>query len=261
MSQSITHINTNNYTLITGAAVRVGKAIAIFLAEKGCNIVIHYNRSNQAATELQQYLMNTYKIKCHLIQGDLNCTSQTQAMFANLYQQDIFITTLINSASSFYFDDLFNFNDSQWQENFNTNLKAPLLLSNQFAQYFNLPNKLRNNNHNNLPGNIINIVDTWCLHAPTRFLSYNLAKLALWKLTEIMAVALAPTIRVNGVAPGLTLKSDTMEEARFAGMYQNTPMQAPVLPINIAKTIWFILNNPAICGEIIKVDGGKSLIE
>jgi len=251
------------YVLITGAARRLGREIATFLAKKGCNIVIHYNNSKIEAEELARDLKRSFNVKAFLVQADLNDSNAIKNIFATLTKQEIEVNTLINSASSFWFDDFFNYNSNSWQENFNTNLKAPYLLSLAFVEQlkasFNNPKSTPKDKQENY--NIINIVDSWVNNVSLKFLSYNLAKLALERLTEVMALELAPLVRVNGVAPGLTLKPCSMHEERFGAMFSKTPMQVQVNPNDIASTIWFIINTKSICGEIIKVDCGRSLVE
>ncbi|MGV3278788.1 SDR family oxidoreductase [Rickettsiales bacterium LUAb2] len=241
----------DNYVLVTGAAKRIGRTIAIYLAKHGLNIIIHYNSSYQEAKELQADLQNL-GVKCLLVKADLNSNQQIEQMFLELKaKKNVHVNTLINNASSFFYDDFDSFDEQKWQQNFNTNLKAPWILSKAIVDNYLGQDKA---------GNIINIVDQQVSKISTRFLSYNLAKVGLAALTKSLAKSLAPNIRVNAVAPGLTLKPEEMDQDRFDNMVlQKTLLHKTVAPLAVAEAVWFLLGNPFITGEIINVDSGEHI--
>lgn len=268
------------YALVTGSAVRVGRVIATHLAAEGYNIVLHCNKSVAEAQKAQKEIASLYGVDVKVVQADFCNNSETQSLIPKLMaEHNVDLRVLVNSASSFWFDSLEVYSEEQWLENFHTNLRAPYLLSCAFANYVHSRQGSRGTHPSELTGwvlgaevqggqdellrpkfNIVNIVDSWVEDYDERFLSYNLAKLGLIKLTKTMALKYAPLIRVNGVAPGLTLKPHHMPEERFAAMYAHTPSQRGVSPHNIAQTVSFILNNDDMFGSIVTVDGGKSLI-
>lgn len=255
------------YALVTGAAIRVGRIIAIYLAKKGYDIIVHYNTSHKQSLALKAELETQYHVKVLLTQANFNNYSDIESLIPTLVVKNpnIKITQLINSASGFAIDSLDAFDNNDWESNFNSNLKAPYLLGASFAEYVKgnaAPQQRKGGSECTTFANynIINIVDSWTKENGDRFLSYNLAKHALTKLTKAMALKYAPYIRVNGIAPGLTMKPDQMPEERFAEMYLKTPLQRAVDPEDIAQSAYFMINNKSMTGNILTVDGGKSLL-
>ena len=155
---------------------------------------------------------------------------------------------MINSASVFENDEVENINIKKWNLHFDVNLKAPALLSGEFAKQKNITKS-----------NIINIVDQRVLKITPYFLSYTLSKIALNGLTKMLAMKLAPKIRVNAIAPGPVLKNKRQSENHFKKQYKNTILQQKVSTDDICKTIEFIINNQSITGLTIPVDSGQNL--
>ena len=233
--------------LITGGAQRIGKAIAVYFANKGWNIAIHYNKSQKKALNLKKKIINL-GVQCCIIQGDLSTDRRTKLVFKNALKKIGKIDCLINSASVFENDDVYKINTKKWDAHFNVNLKAPAILSGEFA-------KQKNNNEKN----IINIIDQRIFKVTPYFLSYTLSKISLGGLTKMLAMKLAPTIRVNAIAPGPVIKNKRQSNSHFKKQYRNTILKTKVSTIDICKTIEFIIENQSITGVIVPVDSGQSM--
>ena len=136
-----------------------------------------------------------------------------------------------------------------WDRHMETNLRAPFVLSQAFARQ--LPAEE--------PGCIVNILDQRVWSLTPHFTSYTLSKAGLWTLTQTLAMALAPRIRVNGIGPGPTLKNDRQSEEHFTAQWENVPLQRPTAPEEICHAIRFILDAPALTGQMIALDGGEHL--
>ena len=233
--------------LITGGALRIGEAIALFFAQKKWNIGIHYNTSKKEALKLQKKILS-FGVKCCIVKSDLSDDKNVAKLFSKIKKQLGKINCLINSASVFENDEVENINIKKWNLHFDVNLKAPALLSGEFAKQQNITKS-----------NLINIVDQRVLKITPYFLSYTLSKIALNGLTKMLAMKLAPKIRVNAIAPGPVLKNKRQSENHFKKQYKNTILQQKVSTDDICKTIEFIINNQSITGLTIPVDSGQNL--
>ena len=146
-------------------------------------------------------------------------------------------------------DEIDSADRESWDRHMETNLRAPFVLSQAFARQ--LPPEER--------GCIINILDQRVWNLTPHFTSYTLSKAGLWTLTQTLAMALAPRIRVNGIGPGPTLKNDRQSEEHFAAQWENVPLKRPTAPEEICQAIRFILDAPALTGQMIALDGGEHL--
>ncbi len=237
----------NKSILITGGAQRIGKEIALFFAQKGWNIAIHFNKSQKQALLVKKQIIKM-KVQCCTIKADLSKEKETISIIKKANQKLGTISCLINCASMFEHDEIENFNSKKWDSHFNINLKAPAIL----ASYFSKQKKINN-------ANIINIVDQRVLKLTPYFLSYTLSKSALDVLTKTLAMKFAPKIRVNAIAPGPVLKNYRQSKSHFTKQYQNTLLKKPVRIIDICNSIEFIINNSSITGLTIPVDSGQNL--
>ena len=196
--------------VITGGATRIGRSIALELANFGVQIVIHYSKSSVAAKKLKLELENL-GTTVHLFKADLNNLKQTQKIIAYSYKKMKGVNCLINNASIFENDDLMNFSDKSFIRHINVNLKAPAILIRDFA-------KLYKGNE----GNVVNIIDQRVEKLTPFFFSYTLSKSNLVTLTKTSAMKLAPNIRVNAVSPGPTLKNKRQSEKHFKKQWKST---------------------------------------
>ena len=233
--------------IITGSATRIGAAIALSLADYGVRITLHYNKSEKEVKKLKFKLENL-GCEVFLIKADLSKISQTKKIisFANNSMRGL--DCLINNASIFEKDSLSNFTEKSFDDHLNINLKAPAILTQNFKKYLKL-NK----------GNIINIIDQRIFKLTPFFFSYTLSKTGLQTLTKISAMGLAPNIRVNGIAPGPTIKNKRQSENHFKKQYKSLILKNKVEPKNICETVKYFINNDNVTGQIISVDSGQSL--
>jgi NAD(P)-dependent dehydrogenase (short-subunit alcohol dehydrogenase family) len=233
--------------IITGSATRIGASIAKSLAGHGTQITLHYNKSMKAVKNLKKEL-ESLGSEVFLIKADLSIISQTKKIVPFAYKMMKGLECLINNASVFEKDDLINFNEKSFNNHMAVNLRAPAKLTQDFKKY------LRSRK-----GNIINIIDQRIFKLTPFFFSYTLSKTGLQTLTKTTAMKLAPNIRVNGVAPGPTIKNKRQSEKHFRKQWKSLILKEKVEPKNICETVLYFINNDSINGQIISVDGGQSL--
>ena len=233
--------------IITGAATRMGAAIAKKLSGPNVEIVIHYNRSKLNAEKLQKQLRKN-KTKVWLVKGDLSKENDLKKIIKFAKSKLKFFDCLINNASLFENDNLKNLTSKSWDNHLNVNLKAPAFLTKAFAKNI----KGKNNN-------IINIIDQRVFKLTPYFFSYTLSKTGLYTLTKTSAMSLAPNIRVNGIAPGPTIKNKRQSDKHFKKQYLATPLRQQVDVKEICNAVDFFIKNSSITGQVIAIDSGQSL--
>ena len=233
--------------IITGAATRIGAAIAKKLSGPKIEIVIHYNKSKSKAERLKKEL-NKDGTVVYLIKADLAKEKEVQKFIKSSKSKLKYFDCLINNAYLFENDKLENFTVKSWDIHLNTNLKAPALLSKGFA------NNIKGKNNN-----IINIIDQRVFKLTPYFFSYTLSKTGLYTLTKTSAMSLAPNIRVNGIAPGPTIKNKRQSEKHFKKQYLATPLRRKVDVEQICNAVDFFIKNRSITGQVLAVDSGQSL--
>ena len=236
-----------NKIIITGGATRIGAAIAEKLSGPKKEIVIHFNRSKSKAEKLKKKLSKN-KTKVYLVKGDLSKEQDVNKVIKFAKFKLKYFDCLINNASLFENDKLENFTTDSWGKHLRTNLRAPALLSKEFAKNI----KGKNNN-------IINIIDQRVFKLTPYFFSYTISKTGLYTLTKTSAMSLAPNIRVNGIAPGPTLKNKRQSEKHFRKQYLATPLKRQVDVSQICNAVDFFIKNRSITGQVISVDSGQSL--
>lgn len=234
--------------IITGGATRIGAEIAESLASHKNQITIHYNKSKEKAEKLKKILEKKGS-KVFLIKADLNKISELNKIikFANVKMKGV--NCLINNASLFENDNIKNFSIKGWDKHININLKAPAILIKQFAKIVS----------KNIKANIINIVDQRVFKLTPYFLSYTLSKTGLYTLTKTSAMSLAPNIRVNGIAPGPTVKNKRQSAKNFKKQYLSTLLKKSVDTKEISSAIKFLITNKSITGQVIAIDSGQNL--
>ena len=234
--------------LITGGGRRIGAAIARALAADGWDLVIHFNRSDKDASALAAEIAGAGG-RCDLLQADLSQRNEVQGLIMRCVRDYGPLDCLVNNASHFINDTIADVTWESFQAHMAPNLAAPLLMSRDFAAAY----------QGREGGCIINLLDQKLANLNPDFLSYTLSKIGLAGLTEILAMALAPRIRVCGVAPGLTMIARKQSEASFARAWRDTPLGRSSTPEEIAAAVRFILATPSITGQTITLDGGESL--
>jgi len=238
----------NKNLLITGAATRVGKAIALHFAERGWNIGLHYFRSSSKAKKLKKIIEQKW-VKVALIKADLKNPKQTEKIIPFARKKLGTIDCLVNNAALFEKDDIANFTTKSWNDHLNINLLAPTILTKQFAKQASKKSI----------SNIINIIDQRVFKLTPIFMSYTLSKSALHTLTKTMAMRLGPNIKVNGIAPGPTIKSKRQTSKHFNKQAKSTLLKKAVGTKDICDTVDFFINNNSITGQVIAVDSGQNL--
>lgn len=242
---------TQPVALITGAARRIGATIARQLWQQGYRIIVHCHHSIEAAEQLALELNGLKPDSVRVIQADLNNSAEVSMLAEQALSCWGQVDLLINNASSFYPTPLEQSTDQQWDDLVNSNLKAAYFLSAKLAA------SLRQQQ-----GSIINLVDIHAQRAMPGYPIYSIAKAGLQMMTISLAKELAPEVRVNGVAPGPILWPEQdaaiSTEAQRA-IVDKTLLKRAGTPEDIAQAVIFLASQPFITGQILAVDGGKSL--
>ncbi len=233
--------------IISGGATRIGAAIAKKLSCKGIEILIHYNKSKSKAENLKKELQKKGS-KVFLVRGDLSKEKDVNKIIKFAKSKLKFFDCLINNASLFENDKIENFTTDSWGKHLRTNLRTPALLSKAFARNI----KGKNNN-------IINIIDQRVFKLTPFFFSYTISKTGLYTLTKTSAMSLAPNIRVNGIAPGPTLKNKRQSEKHFKKQYMATPLKRQTNVQEICNAVDFFIKNKSITGQVLAIDSGQNL--
>ncbi|HTQ34022.1 MAG TPA: SDR family oxidoreductase [Stellaceae bacterium] len=234
--------------LVTGAGQRIGRACALALADSGYAVAVHYNHSAAAAEETVQTI-NEKGGKAVALAAELTNENAVKALLPRAADALGPIGVLVNNASIFEGDTVDSTTRESWDEHLAVNLRAPFVLMQEFARQ--LPN--------DAGGNIINLLDERVWSLTPYFVSYTVSKAGLWTLTQTLALALAPRIRVNGIGPGPTLPSPRQSHEQFLQQCRSMPLQRGTAPEEIAAALHFILAAPAMTGQMIALDGGQHL--
>ncbi len=233
--------------IITGGATRMGAAIARKLSGLNIEILIHYNKSKLKAEKLKKELSDK-GAKVYLVKGDLSKETDIKKIIKFAKSKLKYFDCLVNNASLFENDKLENFSLDSWSKHLRTNLRAPALLTKEFAK-----NVIGKNN------NIINIIDQRVFKLTPYFFSYTLSKTGLYTLTKTSAMSLAPNIRVNAIAPGPTIKNQRQSEKHFKKQYLATPLKRQVDVEQICNAVDFFIKNISITGQVLAIDSGQNL--
>ncbi len=233
--------------IITGGATRMGAAIARKLSGPNIEILIHYNKSKLKAEKLKKEL-SSKGTKVYLVKGNLSKETDIKKIIKFAKSKLKNFDCLVNNASLFENDKLENFSLDSWSKHLRTNLRAPALLTKEFAKNV----KGKNNN-------IINIIDQRVFKLTPYFFSYTLSKTGLYTLTKTSAMSLAPNIRVNAIAPGPTIKNQRQSEKHFKKQYLATPLKRQVDVEQICNAVDFFIKNISITGQVLAIDSGQNL--
>ena len=225
----------------------MGAAIAKKLSGPGVEMIIHYNTSRTEAEKLKKELIKN-KTKVYLVKGNLAKEQDLKKIIKFSKDKLKYFDCLVNNASLFENDNLKNFTSKSWGNHINVNLKAPAYLTKEFAK-----NTRGKNN------NIINIIDQRVFKLTPFFFSYTISKTGLYTLTKTSAMELAPNVRVNGIAPGPTIKNKRQTDNHFKKQYLATPLKRQVNVKDICSAVDFFIKNSSITGQVIAIDSGQSL--
>lgn len=237
-----------NVAIVTGGARRLGKELALALAERGARLVIHYGSSAGPADETVAEIraMGGDAVP---IQADLRQSSQAPTLIARAAEHFGQLDILVNSGAIFERGDVFSTTEDNWDRHFAINLKAPFFLSQAFAAHVGRER----------PGAIVNIADWRATRPGTDFMAYTLTKAALVTMTQSLALALAPNIRVNAIAPGAILPPPDKDRAYLDQLAQAIPAQRVGSPAEVARALLFLLESDFVTGELVFVTGGEHL--
>lgn len=244
--------------LVTGGAQRLGRAMALGLARRGINVAIHYNRSKDAA-EATARDIRALGVEAVTLGADLLDGAQTRDLVGRARDglgRDLDV--LINSASIFKYDSLDSASTQSWDMNIDSNLRAPFVLTQEFARQ--APKATRQKNAEMVANAcIINMIDQRVRNLTREYMSYTIAKAGLWTFTQTSARALGPDIRVNGIGPGSTLQGAEQSDAQFAEHRQGSVLQRGANADDIVRAMDFLLESPAVTGQLLCIDGGQHL--
>lgn len=237
----------NPTALITGGGIRLGRALALHLAQQGYDIALHYNHSREqaqaTAAEIRQMGAD-----CEVFSCDFSQQTNFMPLAESVKERFPAWQVLVNNASVYEAGTLMETNHAQLLQQFQVNLFAPYLLTQAFAQQAQ-------------QGHIINILDNKIAFQQYQYSAYLLSKKSLAETTRLAALELAPHFRVNGIAPGVTLPAETRSEEYVKWRVQGIPLQRQGTPAQIASALQFLLDNPFVTGQIITVDGGEGLTQ
>ena len=234
--------------LVTGGGRRIGEGIAKALAADGWFVYIHCHKSSDQASEVLQKI-KSYNGNGVVVNQDLSEPGAAESLMRKVENGPAPLTALINNASLFEYDTVATITEKSLDEHFAVNVRSPTILSKVFAD------SLRKGTN----GCIINILDNKVYAINPDYLSYTISKVALQGVTSALAMALAPKVRVNGIAPGITLESGNQGDASFIKGQAMSPMGHVSSVEDITRSVLFILNSNSINGNVITIDGGQSL--
>ncbi|WP_112322358.1 SDR family oxidoreductase [Oceanibium sediminis] len=244
--------------LITGSAKRLGRAMALELAEAGYDVAIHYAGSAEAAEETARDA-RAAGVRAITLQADLLDPAAVDTLVSRaadgLGQP---LTVLINNASIFEHDDIHSATAESWTRHIDSNLRAPLFLTQAFAAQ--CPKGARDAQGEAVAsGLVVNMLDQRVRKLTPEFMTYTLAKMGLWALTRTAAQGLAPDIRVNGIGPGPTMQGARQSAAHFAAQRAATILERGSSPEEIRRALRFLLESPGVTGQLLCMDGGQHL--
>lgn len=244
--------------LVTGAGHRLGAAMALYLADRGFDVAVHYASSAQAAEAVVAQIKAKGQ-QAVAVQADLLDETQTSELFAKSVKAlGGPITCLVNNASIFEYDNVDTATRDSWDRHMNSNLRAPFVLTQAMAAQGLSPD-MDAAGEPVATGLIINMVDQRVRKLTPEFMSYTLAKMGLWAMTQTTARALTPAIRVNAIGPGPTLQGGRQSTEHFANQRANTILKRGSNPEDITAALGYFLDAPAVTGQLLCVDGGQHL--
>ncbi|APE45269.1 short chain dehydrogenase [Sulfitobacter alexandrii] len=245
--------------LVTGAGKRLGRAMALYLAERGHDVAVHYASSADAAEEVVAEIGRMGR-RAVALQADLLDLDATEALLPRAAEAlGGPVTCLVNNASIFDHDTVASATRDSWDRHIGSNLRAPFVLTQAMAAQGLEPEE-DENGEPRATGLIVNMIDQRVRKLTPEFMTYTIAKMGLWAMTRTTAQALAPAIRVNGIGPGPTLKGARQSEDHFAEQRASTLLERGANREDITAALGYFLNSPAVTGQLLCIDGGQHLV-
>lgn len=244
--------------LVTGAAVRLGRAMALYLAGRGYDVAIHYAGSEAAAKETAKEVRERGQ-RAELVQADLLVEDQSTRLVGRAAEAlGGPLSVLVNNASIFEYDDIHSASRESWDRHIESNLRAPYVLTQHFAAQ--APKATQDEaGEARAGGLIVNMLDQRINNLSPHFSTYTIAKMGLWALTRTAAQGLAPDIRVNAIAPGPTMVGHRQSQEHFDAQRRSTILGRGATPADISAALGYLLDAKAVTGQVIVVDGGQHL--
>ncbi len=244
----------NKTILVTASAKRLGKLIATDLVKAGWGVAIHYNKSKQLGEETANELLKIGgKVTLH--QADLSITSDIEKIIKDLEEQDLIWAGLINNAGYFKYDNGVSFDTISLHNHMSVNFTAPTILTQALAKYtLNFQKKKKKTQ-----GFVINIIDAKVFGLNPDYYTYTLSKQAMYGLTKMSALTYSSCLRVNGIAPGITLLAPGQDEKEFIKSHKKNLLKSSSTVEEILNTIKLIIHSKSMTGHVILLDGGAHL--
>ncbi|MCQ8241141.1 SDR family oxidoreductase [Rhizosaccharibacter radicis] len=240
--------------LVTGAGVRLGRAIALALADAGFAIGLHCRDSVRPAESLRREIEEKGG-RAVILRADLAAEAETEQLVDRATAALGPLGILVNNASAFERDEWHDADRDSWDRHLEPNLRAPFVLMQRFARQ--LPDTLPDGTR--AEGVVLNMLDQRVWSLTPHFVSYTVSKSALWTLTRSMALALAPRIRVNGIGPGPAIRSARQTPEQFERQCASTPLGRGTDPDEVARAAMLLLSLPSVTGQMLALDGGQHL--
>jgi NAD(P)-dependent dehydrogenase (short-subunit alcohol dehydrogenase family) len=244
--------------LVTGAGKRLGRAMALYLADRGFDVAVHYASSEDAANEVVAQIKSMGRNAVALQANLLEIDAMEGLLPAAVDALGGPITCLVNNASIFEYDTLSSATRDNWDRHMNSNLRAPFVLSQAMAAQ-GLQAEVDETGEQIATGLIVNMLDQRVRKLTPEFMTYTLAKMGLWAMTQTTAQALAPMVRVNAIGPGPTLKGSRQSQAHFDGQRAATILKRGANASDIIAALGYFLDAPGVTGQLLCVDGGQHL--
>ena len=244
--------------LVTGAGNRLGRAMALYLAEAGHDVAVHYASSGADAADVVQCIEKIGR-RAAALQADLLVEAETEALVSRAAEAlGGPVTVLVNNASIFEHDDIESASSETWHRHIGSNLRAPFVLTQRLAAQ--LPGPERDAAGEPVArGLVVNMIDQRVRKLTPDFMTYTIAKAGLWTFTRTAAQALAPRCRVNAIGPGPTLQGGRQSAEQFARQRAATVLERGANPQDITGALGYFLSSPAVTGQLLCVDGGQHL--
>jgi NAD(P)-dependent dehydrogenase (short-subunit alcohol dehydrogenase family) len=243
--------------LVTGAGRRLGRAMALYLAQRGHDVAIHFATSQDEAEEVAREIRAMGR-RAVTLKADLLDEAQVETLVPRATDDLGPLTVLVNNASIFEYDRIDTSTRRGWDRHMESNLRAPYVLIQHFARQCP-PAEPDAAGEPLAKGLVVNMLDQRVWKPTPEFSTYTIAKMGLWALTRTAAQGLAPHVRVNAIGPGPTMQGARQSESHFTRQRANTILNRGANPADVTAALGFFLDSPSVTGQMIAVDGGQHL--